>query len=117
MMLDLVQEEASYLCAGVGDTDITARVTLLGELAGEELVEFSAEDTVGDELSLLADLSRHFGGGWRRWRTGSSLPIIDDHVASHLYSSSASCRDHVKDAFYKSLARCLLFQVVDDDGE
>jgi hypothetical protein len=48
----------------VGNADVAARVTLLGELAGEELVEFSVEDTVGHELALLADLGGHFV--WRR---------------------------------------------------
>lgn len=43
------------------DADITARVTLLGELTGEELVELGAEDTVGHELAFLADLSGHLG--------------------------------------------------------
>lgn len=43
----------------MGDTDITTRVTLLGELAGEEFVEFGAEDTVSHELALFADLGRH----------------------------------------------------------
>ena len=46
----------------MGDADVAARVTLLGKLAGEELVEFSTEDTIGDELSLLADLAGHFVG-------------------------------------------------------
>jgi hypothetical protein len=32
------------------DTDFAARVTLLSEFAGEEFVEFSKEDSVGDEL-------------------------------------------------------------------
>ena len=50
-----------YLCASVSHTDIAARVTLLGQFASEELVELGAEDTVSDELSLLADLSGHFG--------------------------------------------------------
>ena len=50
----------TYLGAGVGDPDITTRVTLLRQLAGEEIVELRAEDTVGDELALLADLSGHF---------------------------------------------------------
>jgi hypothetical protein len=40
-------------------TDITARVSLLRELAGEELVELGMENTIGHELALLADLSGH----------------------------------------------------------
>lgn len=48
------------LSAGMGDTDITARIALLCELAGEELVEFSAENTVSDKLSLFADSGGHF---------------------------------------------------------
>jgi hypothetical protein len=39
-----------YLCAGGGDTDFTARIALFGEFAGEEFVELSEEDSVGDEL-------------------------------------------------------------------
>ena len=44
----------------MGHTDIATRVTLLSELTGEELIEFSTEDTIGDELSLLGDLGGHF---------------------------------------------------------
>jgi hypothetical protein len=33
------------------DSDFAARVTLLSEFAGEEFVEFSKEDSVGDELN------------------------------------------------------------------
>ena len=53
-------QRKTHLSAGVGDSDIAARVTLLGQLAGEEIVELCAEDTVGDELALLADLGGHF---------------------------------------------------------
>ena len=42
------------------DTDIASRVTLFCEFASEELVEFCTEDTVGDELAFLADLSGHY---------------------------------------------------------
>jgi hypothetical protein len=38
---------------GGGDADLDAGVTLLSELALEELVELGVEDTVGDELSPL----------------------------------------------------------------
>lgn len=38
------------LSSGVGDTDLTARVSLLGELSGEELVELGSEDSVSYEL-------------------------------------------------------------------
>ena len=42
------------------DTDITSRVAFLCKLASEELVKLGTEDTVSDELPLLADLrSRH----------------------------------------------------------
>jgi len=44
------------LSAGWGGTDLEARVALLGELAGEQLVQLSLEDTVSDELALLGDL-------------------------------------------------------------
>jgi hypothetical protein len=62
------------LGSGVGDSDLTSRVTLLGELSGadasdrvlsfspkyysQELSKLGLEDTVGDKLSLLRDLSR-----------------------------------------------------------
>jgi hypothetical protein len=38
---------------GGGDADLDARVTLLSELALEELVQLGVEDTVSDELSPL----------------------------------------------------------------
>jgi len=50
------------LSAGVSHTNIATRVTLLSKLPSEEFIEFSAEDTVSHELSLFADLGRHFGG-------------------------------------------------------
>jgi hypothetical protein len=62
-----VKSETTYFRASVGDTDITAGVALLGELASEELVEFGVEHTVGHKLALLANLSRHIwrsNGGW-----------------------------------------------------
>lgn len=43
------------LGTGVGNTDLTAGVTLLSELSGEEVVELGLENTVGDELSALAN--------------------------------------------------------------
>lgn len=57
----ILQRTISYLGAGVCHTDITARVTLLGEFASQEVVELGLEDTVGYELSLFADLARHIG--------------------------------------------------------
>ena len=47
----------------MGDTDVAARVALLRELAGEEIVQLGAEDTVSDELALLADLAGHLESG------------------------------------------------------
>ena len=38
------------LGTGRGDADLDTRVAILGQLAGEELVELGVEDTVGDEL-------------------------------------------------------------------
>lgn len=38
---------------GGGDADFDAGVTLLGEFALEEFVQFGVEDTVRDELSAL----------------------------------------------------------------
>jgi hypothetical protein len=54
----LVSED--FLCMGSADddfgscgsdTDFAARVTLFSEFASEEFVEFSEEDSVGDELT------------------------------------------------------------------
>ena len=47
----------THFGTGMCHTDIATRVTLLRELTGEEVVEFGTEDTVSDELPLLADLS------------------------------------------------------------
>ena len=51
--------ESAYLCARMCDTDVAARVAFLGKLMGEKFVQFSAEDTVRNELSFFADLSGH----------------------------------------------------------
>lgn len=40
---------------GRGDADLNTRVTLLSELASEELVQLGVEDTIGDELATLGD--------------------------------------------------------------
>jgi len=40
---------------GGSDTDFDTGVTLLSELALEELVQLGVEDTVGDELPALGD--------------------------------------------------------------
>lgn len=40
---------------GGSDANFDARVTLLSQLALEELVQLSVEDSVGDELSALGD--------------------------------------------------------------
>ena len=50
----------AHLSTSVCHTDITARVTLLGKLTSQEIVEFGPEDTVGDELALLANVAGHF---------------------------------------------------------
>ena len=52
----------AHLSTSVGDADVAARVTLLRKLAGEEVVQLGAEDTVSDELALLADLGGHLDG-------------------------------------------------------
>ena len=38
------------LCAGWGDAHLHTGVAILGELAGQELVQLGLEDPVGDEL-------------------------------------------------------------------
>lgn len=40
---------------GRGDADLDTGITLLGQLAGEELVQFGIENTVSDELATLGD--------------------------------------------------------------
>ena len=52
----------THLCAGMGNTDVTARVTLLSEFTGEEFVKLGAEDAVRDKLALFANLTRHLEG-------------------------------------------------------
>jgi hypothetical protein len=44
------------------DTDVATRVAFLGKLTSKKFVQFGTEDTIRDELSLLADLSGHVGG-------------------------------------------------------
>ena len=51
--------ESTYLGTRMCDTDVASRVAFLGKLTGEKFVQFSAEDTIRDKLSLLADLSGH----------------------------------------------------------
>ena len=46
---------------GGRDADLDARVTLLSQLALEELVQLGVEDTVGDELSALGDVDAAHG--------------------------------------------------------
>lgn len=43
------------------NTDVATRIAFLGKLAGEKFVQLSTEDTIRDELALLADLSGHIG--------------------------------------------------------
>jgi len=45
------------LGAGVGNTDLTARVSFLGELTSEELVELGGENTVSDKLRTWKEYS------------------------------------------------------------
>ena len=51
--------QSTYLGTRMCDTDVASRVAFLGKLTGEKFVQFSAEDTIRDKLSLLADLSGH----------------------------------------------------------
>ena len=75
------------LSAGVGDTDVAARVTLLGELAGEEVVQLGAEDTVSDELALLADLAGHLESGDRARETKKSVRARVSSVSRPVHPS------------------------------
>lgn len=54
---------------GRGDADFDARVSLLSQLALEELVQLGVEDSVGDELSPL-------GTVWRRRSVKGALPEV-----------------------------------------
>lgn len=58
------------LSSGVGDSDLTARVSLLGELAGEELVELGGKDTVSYELWVGEEQGR--GWPWKSYVVGQS---------------------------------------------
>jgi hypothetical protein len=51
--------ESAYLGTRMCDTDVATRVAFLGKLTGKKFVQLGAEDTIRDELSLLADLSGH----------------------------------------------------------
>ena len=51
--------QSTHLSARVGNADIAARVALLGELTGEEIVQLGAENTVSNKLALLRDLAGH----------------------------------------------------------
>ena len=70
-----VRCDKAHLSAGVGNTDVAARVTLLREFAGEEIVQLGAEDTVGDKLALLADLACHFEGLWTGGEKGRVVSV------------------------------------------
>lgn len=48
-------EERTDVGDGRGDANLHTRVTLLSQLAGEELVQLGIENTVGDELATLGD--------------------------------------------------------------
>ena len=83
-----------YLSAGVCHTDITARVTLLGKLASQEVVELGLEDTVGDELALFADLARHFGLQTKTSRDEHSVIQSDRQASSPPERTDSSLRRH-----------------------
>lgn len=55
-----VIKRCTHLSTSVGHSDITTRVSLLGELTGKEVVKLGAEDTISNELFPLANLGRHF---------------------------------------------------------
>ena len=52
---------SAYLGTRMCDTDVATRVAFLGKLTGKKFVQLGAEDTIRDELSLLADLGGHVG--------------------------------------------------------
>jgi hypothetical protein len=60
-------KERAYLGTRMRDTDVATRVAFLRELTGEKFVQLGAEDTIRDELSLLADLSGHAGKLYKLW--------------------------------------------------
>ena len=75
----------------MGDPDITPRVTLLRQFAGEEVVEFRTEYTVCNELALLANLGGHFdsAGGAERIRDMSVLRELETTSACANYHPSS----------------------------
>ena len=62
----------THFGTGMCHTDIATRVALLRELTGEEVVQLGAEDTVSDELALLANLAGHFEDEGRPGGKGES---------------------------------------------
>ena len=74
----------THFGTGVCHTDIATRVALLRKLAGEEIVEFGAEDTVSDELALLADLARHFSGRLPASRGKCQLAVHTHRASSKM---------------------------------
>jgi hypothetical protein len=43
----------------MSDADVATRVAFLRKLASEKFVQLGTENTIGDELALLANLSGH----------------------------------------------------------
>ena len=80
---------AAHLGTGVGDTDIAPRVTLLSQFTGEEFVDFCTEDTVRDELALLADLCGHFLKGIH---SQSSVPVSSKRADGNPSVSTDFCQ-------------------------
>ena len=92
----LLQRETNFahLSTSVGNTDIATRVALLRKLAGEEIIEFGAEDTVSDELALLADLARHFSGRLPASRGNGQLAVHTQSVIQDDRRASSPSRSH-----------------------
>lgn len=59
-----------------GDANLDTRVTFLGQLALEELVELGVEDTVGHELAALGDVEAAHGLSWGGLRLHAGLPGV-----------------------------------------
>lgn len=73
---------------GRSHSDLNSRVSLLGQLALEELVQFGIENTVGDELATLGDgslLSRHDCG------VGGESIGIDEALRRRSLLSKSHC--------------------------
>ena len=72
----------------MGDTDIASRVALLCKLTSEEFVEFGTENTVSDELPLLADLRVRHLKGYQSVNAREQIDQRDGKSSSRRYGTT-----------------------------